>query len=148
VAAEAPEDGATSLHHAAEHGDRSILRRLLQTDVGPHLGTFDYIQRTPLHCAARHGDVETARMLLEAGADVNAVNDTQTSAMHYAAQAGLDSVVTLLAEHGAKLDGKDKQGRVPADMAMGVGLRGRAGGPPTVHKGTADLIARLLAGRQ
>ena len=55
--------------------------------------------------------------------------------------------MTLLAEHGAVLDAKDKQGRMPADTAMGVGGRGRAGGPPIVHKDTAELINRLIADR-
>jgi len=46
------------------------------------------------------------------------------------------------------LDAKDKQGRVPADSAMGVGGRGRAGGPAIVHKDTAELINRLIAERR
>ncbi len=65
--------------------------------------------------------------------------------MHCAAQAGLDSVVTLLAQAGATLDAKDKQGRTPVDVAMGVGGRGRAGGPPPVYDRTAKLLKELGA---
>ena len=57
----------------------------------------------------------------------------------------LDSVVTVLAKHGARLDVKDKRGRTPVDMAMGVGGRGRAGGPPPVYERTAKLLKELGA---
>jgi hypothetical protein len=40
---------------------------------------------------------------------------------------------------------KDKKERTPADMAMGVGNRGRAGGPPPIHERTASLIKQLMA---
>ena len=69
------------------------------------------------------------------------------TALHYAAQAGLDSVVSLLAEHGATLDVKDSKGRTPVDVALGVGNRGRAGGPPTVYQHTAELLKKLMASR-
>ncbi len=58
------------------------------------------------------------------------------TAVHFAAEAAdvnlpqpSDDMVRLLAEHGAKLDVADKQGRTPVEMAQGKGLRGRAGGP-------------------
>jgi len=43
---------------------------------------------------------------------------------------------------------KDKKGRTPVDMAMGVGGRGRAGGPPPVYERTAALIKKLAAEQQ
>jgi hypothetical protein len=88
---------------------------------------------------------EAAELLLDKGVDVNLATDDGLTAVHIAAQAGLDSVVTLLAQYGAKLDVKDKRGRTPVDMAMGVGGRGRAGGPPPVYERTAALIKRLAA---
>ena len=88
---------------------------------------------------------KAAQVAIEHGADVNAANDSGLTAAHYAAQSGLNSVVRLLAQRGAALGVKDKQGRTPADVARGVGGRGRAGGPPVVHKDTAELIQQLLA---
>ena len=64
--------------------------------------------------------LEGVRVLLAKGVDVNAANTNGLTAMHYAAQAGLDSVVTELASHGARLDAKDKQARTPIDVALGA----------------------------
>jgi len=89
-----------------------------------------------------------AKLALEYGADATSANDQGATALHYAAQSGLNSVVQLLADYGAVLDAKDKQGRVPADSAMGVGGRGRAGGPPVGHKDAAEAINRLIAQRE
>ena len=65
----------------------------------------------------------------------------------YAAQAS-DDIVRYLAAHGAQLEAKDKQGRTPVDMALGKGLRGRAGGPVTVREQTAALLRQLIAGSE
>jgi ankyrin repeat protein len=91
---------------------------------------------------------KAATLALEYGGDATAANDQGATALHYAGQSGLNSVVPLLAAYGAVLDAKDKQGRMPADSAMGVGGRGRAGGPAIVHKDTAELINKLIAERK
>jgi ankyrin repeat protein len=59
--------------------------------------------------------------------------------------------VRYLAEHGAKLDMKNKQGRTPLDIALGVGGgagrggggRGRGGAP---RETMANLLRSLTAG--
>jgi ankyrin repeat protein len=88
--------------------------------------------------------LDAVKVLVAAGANVNAVNDTGETPLHYGAQAS-DDIVKFLAEKGAKLDAKDAKGRTPVEWAMGVGLRGHAGGPPTVREGTANLIRQLMA---
>ena len=150
--------GTTPLMRAAKNGDHAAIRLLLAAGADPTLeqprGT------TALMMAAGLGrglgvfakDVgteadlrEAVELLVARGVDVNASTDDGITAVHLAAQAGLDSIVTVLAKGGANLDVKDKKGRTPIDMAMGVGGRGRAGGPPPVYERTAALLKRLAA---
>ena len=88
--------------------------------------------------------LESVKVLIAAGADVNAVNETGQTPLHYGAHAS-DDVVKFLAAHGARLDVKDQQGRTPVEMALGIGLHGHAGGPPAVREGTANLLRQLMA---
>jgi len=81
--------------------------------------------------AGRADPVEVIAMILDAGADVNAVNEQQTTAVHLAASRGNDKVVQYLASRGARLDIKNRQGKTPAEIAP---------------KRTADLIAKLTNG--
>jgi hypothetical protein len=87
--------------------------------------------------------LEAVKLCVEHGADVNAVNDGGETALHFAVEFG-DSIVRYLAEKGAVLDVKDKQGRTPLDVALGVGVRGRAGGPPPVRDSTVALLRQLM----
>ena len=150
--------GTTPLMRAARNGDHAAMRLLLAAGADPTLKQPR--GNTPLIIGSGLGrglgvfakDVGTeadlrqgVELLLERGVDVNATNDDGLTAIHLAAQAGLDSVVTVLAKSGARLDVKDKRGRTPVDMAMGVGGRGRAGGPPPIYERTAKLLKQLGA---
>ena len=59
--------------------------------------------------------------------------------------AGGDSVIKLIADHGADPHAKDERGRTPLDVAKGVGVRGRAGGPPEVRQTAIDLLEGYMA---
>ena len=61
--------------------------------------------------------------------------------MHGAANRGFDAMIRLLAEHGARLDIKDKQGRTPMTFAEGVLL---AVQPPVRKPGTIALLQQLM----
>jgi ankyrin repeat protein len=153
-------EGSTPLMRAAKNGDAPALRLLLEhsaeanaaskngttalmfaAGLGYGTGTFanDYATEADL--------LESVKVLVAAGADVNAVNDSGETPLHFGAHAS-DDVVKFLAAHGAKLDVKDMQGRTPVEMALGVGLHGHAGGPPTVREGTANLLRQLMAGQK
>jgi uncharacterized protein len=98
--------------------------------------------------AALSATLEALQICIDRGVDLNAFNTTGQTAMHVAAGRGLDAVVKFLAEHGAKLDRTDKQGRTPLDVALGVGAgaaRGNnrnAGGP---RESTAALLRQLMS---
>ncbi len=155
--------GATPLMRAAKNGDTAAIELLLEhgadislaqknkttalmfaAGLGRGVGTFakDY--------AADAQMLEAVNVLVARGADVNAVSAAGQTAMHFAAQAydanlaqPSDELVQFLAAHGAKLDVADSQGRTPVEMAMGKGLRGRAGGPVKPRESTILLLRQL-----
>jgi ankyrin repeat protein len=153
-------EGTTPLMRAAKHGDFRAMQVLLSHGADVSIRQKNGSTALMFACGLGRGqgafqeDVGTepdlfkaAQAAIDHGADVNARNDALGTPAHFAAQSGLNSVIRLLAQHGAVLDAKDKQGRTPTDLARGVGVRGRAGGPAVQHPETATLIADLLSQR-
>ena len=58
--------------------------------------------QTPLILATRSGKNDFTAMLIEQGADVNAVDNEQHSALYYASEAGLTEIVEQLLMAGAE----------------------------------------------
>jgi ankyrin repeat protein len=87
--------------------------------------------------------LEAARLCLEAGADANAVNDAGQTALHFAVTGRDDGFIRFLIEHGARPDLKDRQGRTPLEVALGVGGRGRGGAQPA-RESTVALLRQLM----
>ena len=150
-------DGATALMRAAKNGDYRAMEILLRHGADVSVKQRQGATALLFACGFGRGqsafaeDVGTetdlfkaVQLLVEKGADVKVTNDQGGTVMHFAAQSGLNSVVTYLAGKGGPLDQKDKQNRTPVDVANGVGGRGRAGGPPVIHKDTAALIQQLI----
>ena len=149
-------EGATPLMRAAKNGDAATMRLLLDHGADPSLrqnnGTTALMLAAGLGrgLGVFAGDYATDAQMLEAvqillarHVDVNATNENGQTALHFAALS-MDPVVRLLAEHGANLFIKDKQGRTALDFAMGGGGRGRAGAAPAVRTETAALIRQLM----
>jgi ankyrin repeat protein len=151
--------GATALLRAAKAGDAEAMQVLLAKSADVKLTTK--FGMTPLMAAAGLGTKEedttgrkkteaesiaSIKLCLDAGADVNAVDDKGDTALHGAAQKGSDQVVQFLADHGAKLDIKDKKGRTPLDAANGLmGNGGFDGSRRDVHESTVALLRKLMA---
>jgi ankyrin repeat protein len=144
-------DGQTAFIHAALNGDVTLMRLLLEQGADPNLATNE--GSTALMAAAgvnwvvaqtySRSDneyIEAAKLCLEKGADVNAVDSQGFTAMHGATNRGFDAMVKLLAEHGSRLDVKDKQGRTPMTFAEGVFL---AVQPPVRKPTTIALLQEL-----
>lgn len=110
-----------------------FIRTLLAAGADPRLVTDD--GTTPLMVAAGLGRCSNERMLkrgtrlpaaeeavkllLDAGADVNAVNEADFTALHGAAYRGLNEVIQILVEHGANINARDYRGRTPYRLAEG-----------------------------
>jgi len=158
-------EGTTPLARAAKSNDLQLMHLLLDAGADPKLTLKD--RTTALMIAAAGGavvgayavaipvteesSIEAVKLCLERGVDINAFNTNGTTAIHSAVQRGAEKVVRYLAQHGAKLDMKNKQGRTPLDIALGVGAgagrgrggRGRGGAPRDTM---AALLRSLMAG--
>ena len=157
--------GDDSEYHFESSPD--VLRVLLAAGADPNAAARD--GSTPLMMAAglgyrsyqphtprgrRSPPVEEAvRVLVEAGADVNARNEADFTALHAATFRGLNEVVRYLVEQGADVDARDFRGRTPFRIAEGakqsfqfqafpetaallreLGANTRLGIPGTVHE--------------
>ena len=88
--------------------------------------------------AVRAADV---RLLVNAGADVDAVNEADFTALHGAAFRGLNEVIEYLVAEGADIDARDFRGRTAFRMAEGAKQSFQFQSWPE----TAALLARLGA---
>jgi ankyrin repeat protein len=152
--------GATPLMRAAKSHDLTLMRALLDGGADATVTQREFTNAMML--AAGGGgrgvaysvrpfqvtpksEAEAVQLLLERGADVNAFNANGMTALHYAAQRGANPIVTLLAERGAILDLKNKQGRTPLDLSLGGSGTGRRGrGTAPVFEATASLLRQLM----
>ncbi|MYD72386.1 MAG: hypothetical protein F4W89_16830 [Acidobacteria bacterium] len=85
------------------------------------------------------GTLDAVRVALEAGADVNAVDETGNTALHHVADKGFPRVVELLAEHGAGLNAANYRGQTPLAIVM------RGGGNREAAPVTEALLRSLGA---
>jgi ankyrin repeat protein len=162
------EEGATPLLRAAQSGDLTLMKLLLEHGADATIATFDDV--TPLMVAAGIGWVEgvthewspeetyqAVELLIELGADVNAQDtvDHRTALMG-AAHKGRDDIVQLLIDHGADLSLRDIGSRDSIHNLAGVTWQAidyadglvRVGVQSSIaHPETAALIRKLMQER-
>ena len=108
------------IHRAAQDGDDDALGRELERDVSPN--ALDSNGFTPLHHLCLQGDNAKSRldclhMLLEAGANVNALDEYQMAPLHFAARNGNADVVAALLKAGADVNRCDAHNYTPLHWA-------------------------------
>ncbi|KIK54371.1 hypothetical protein GYMLUDRAFT_1022735 [Collybiopsis luxurians FD-317 M1] len=103
------------IHAAARLGHLDILK--FADEQGTYLMDKDSHGHTPLFYAASSGSLPV--FLLENGADINAANQDEDTALHEAARCGHLSVVRYLIGKGADAQAKNAHGRTPLDVSAG-----------------------------
>ncbi len=104
------------------------------------LGRATYTPRQPR--GMRSPTAEAAvQVLVNAGADVDAVNEADFTALHGATFRGLNEVIEYLVAEGANIDARDFRGRTAYRMAEGAKQSFQFQSWPE----TAELLARLGA---
>src|SRR4029079_9905110 len=116
--------------------------------------------------ARSRGAEEAVTVLLDAGADVNAVNEADFTALHGAAFRGLNEVIQILVERGANINARDYRGRTAYRLAEGskqsfqfqaypetaefikkLGANIKLGVPVVVQERNRDLTAANASGK-
>jgi ankyrin repeat protein len=141
-------EGTTPLMRAAKANDLAIIRLLLEGGADPTITLKD---RTTAAMIATSVDV--VKLFVEHGVDVNAFNTSGQTILHTAAGRGSTAIIQYVADQGAHLDKKDKQGRTPLDIAQGGGGGPRGGGAAAGGRGgggrgnaaAATLLRDLMA---
>jgi ankyrin repeat protein len=109
--------GCTPLHYAAWVGQLETARYLLSIKADVDSISMDPLRNQPLHAAATAGHAAIAALLLGAGADPNAEQSGQWTALHAAAEKGHAPVVRLLLERGAVPARRRYSGATPVSLA-------------------------------
>ena len=104
------------------------------------LGKATYTPREPRGVRSPSAEI-AVRALVEAGADVNAINEADFTALHGAAFRGINEVIEYLVTQGADIDARDFRGRTAYRMAEGAKQSFQFQSWPE----TAELLERLGA---
>ena len=126
-------DGGADLSLASDDGTTPLM-------MAAGLGKATYTPREPRGVPSTSAEA-AVRFLVEAGGDVNAVNEADFTALHGATFRGLNEVVEYLVAQGADIDARDFRGRTAYRMAEGAKQSFQFQSWPE----TAELLARLGA---
>ena len=111
------EDGFFPLGLAAFFGREDAVRLLLARGANLNVSAKNPMKVAAIHAASAEGTFEIARLLIEAGADVNAVQQAGFTPLHAAAMGGKLELAKLLLARGADPKARADDGRDALAMA-------------------------------
>src|SRR5205085_210069 len=120
------QDTSDRYYQAIRNNDSSSLRALVKT---ADVNTPDKHGTTPLMYAAAFGSLDAMKLLLDKGADVNAKNAFDATALMWCAN-DLEKI-RLLVANGANVNARSKQGRTPLLIAAS-------------HDGASEIVRLLV----
>ena len=112
--------GWTPLHEAADGGRRKIVELLLSHGASTEIRS-DNFGITPIYLAANNAHVGVVRMLVDAGANINHIDENGRTPLDEASRRNHFEVVHLLLKRGAFLDTRDRWGYSPLHRACQKG---------------------------
>ncbi len=131
-------DGGADQHLTTVDGTTPLM-------VAAGLGRATYTPREPR--GVRSPSAEAAvKFLVEAGGDVNAINEADFTALHGAAFRGLNEVIDYLVAQGADINARDFRGRTAYRMAEGSKQSFQFQSWPETAQFIADLGADISLG--
>jgi ankyrin repeat protein/L-ascorbate metabolism protein UlaG (beta-lactamase superfamily) len=110
------------IHRAIEAGDIALVQKILQQDPSavtqPDENEFADL---PIHVAAATGNIEIAKLLLKAGADIDAGDSDESTALGVAALRQQGEMLAFLIEQGADVNRRDRKADYPLSFAVSSG---------------------------
>jgi hypothetical protein len=109
----------TPLHYACYGGNLDVVKYLVE-EKGADMEKQNLYDETPFHYACWHENLDIVKYLVEHGADMEAKNNDNDTALHIACRGKLD-LVKYLVEHGADMGARRNCDETPIDIASFVG---------------------------
>jgi len=120
-------DGFSPLHLAAHFGHVEAVQLLLTRGAPIDAKSQNWLGVTPLQSAAAGRQLLVVELLLKCGANVNARQNGNWTALHSAAQHGDAAVITELLRYGADRTALNAEGKTPGNIAREAGHHELAG---------------------
>lgn len=107
-------DEKLPLAWAIEGNNESMVRLLIEHGANVHTSIDGF---TFMHLAVDFGNIAIVQSLIDAGADIQAKDQSGQAAIHTAAVNGRDKIALVLIEAGANINDLDSRGRTPLILA-------------------------------